>query len=67
MKRLLFTAGLILISLITFSQNGIYRTYDDYKNNNLEDIGKFKYSDKSGASAHLVYQKAGKKKKELEQ
>ena len=63
MKKLLFTTWLLLMSLITFSQNGIYRTFEDYTNNNLEDIGDFIYKDKSGASAHLSYTINGKKKK----
>jgi len=63
MKKLVFTVGLIFISLIVFSQNGIYRSYDDFKNNKLEDIGEFSYGDKSGASAHLNYIVNGKKKK----
>ncbi len=63
MKKLLFTSVLLFLSLIIFSQNGIYRTYEDYKKNNIEDIGEFKYNGKSGASAHLDYKVEGKKKK----
>jgi hypothetical protein len=63
MKKLLFTTGLLFITLVMVSQNGIFRTYEDYKNNNLEDVGLFDYNTMSGASGTIVWKENGKKKK----
>lgn len=63
MRKNLTLLIFVLISTIGFSQGGIIRTFSDYENGKIEEVGEFKIFYFAGKRFKAIFKKDGKKVK----
>jgi len=65
MKLLLLILAFLVISYSSFSQTGLFRTYEDYQNNNIEKVNSMSHVSYSGGRYRMHYKDSTGKKDKL--